>query len=111
MIEVNFKKTNGEIIKVEVEEGTTLMEAAKFYASLDEVPGDCGGCCACGTCHIHIDDRWLAKVGTADYNSPETDLLEYTKSYDRMKSRLSCQIELKQKHNGILVNLLDDELL
>ena len=35
MIEVNFKKTNGEIIKVEVEEGTTLMEAAKFYASLD----------------------------------------------------------------------------
>ena len=41
----------------------------------------------------------------------ETDLLEYTKSYDRMKSRLSCQIELKQKHNGILVNLLDDELL
>jgi 2Fe-2S ferredoxin len=51
MITVNFKRGQ-ETIPVQVDEGITIMEAARDYGDLPEVPGDCGGCCACATCHI-----------------------------------------------------------
>ena len=67
------------------------MEAAK-EAALDEIPADCGGCCACGTCHVYVNNAWIAKLGEIDYNSTEQSLLEYEKAYKKM------QHSRKQKH-------------
>jgi len=112
MVTVYFVR-NGSKIRVEVPENTTLMEAAKFYSPtpIEEIPATCGGCCACGTCHVHISPQWLDKLGKIDYNTPEINLLEYEQNYKENISRLSCQIVLKPEHDGLIVNLLDNELL
>ena len=109
MITVYFAR-NGNLIPVKVNEGMTLMEAARDYSQIPipEIPADCSGCCACATCHVHIDSKWVDKTGKIDYNTPEIDLLEYEKNFDENKSRLSCQITLTKKHDGLVVHLLGD---
>lgn len=110
MITVNFIRTNNEKVQVKVPAGWTIMEAAK-EACLPEIPASCGGCCACATCHIYVNNAWIAKLGTIDYNSNEQELLEYEKGYKKGISRLSCQISLTKEHDGITLHLLDDQLL
>ena len=111
MITVYFVR-DGSKIRVDVPEGTTLMEAAKdSHVPIHEIPADCGGSCACCTCHIHLTDPWLDKLGKVDYNTTETALLEYEKNYVEGRSRLACQIQLKPEHDGLVVNLLKHELL
>ena len=104
---------NGSKIPVEVEIGASLMEAAKFYSKIDipEIPADCGGACACATCHVHISQQWLDKLGKIDYNTPEIDLLEYESGYKEGISRLACQIRLEKQHDGLIVQLRNDEIL
>ena len=99
-----------EKIPVQVDEGRTLMEAARDFSdtSINEIPADCSGCCACATCHVSIDQNWIDKVGEAKLDSMETSLLEYERGYDRMNSRLACQIQLEKKHDGLVAHLLDN---
>ena len=102
-----------EKIPVQVDEGMSLMEAARDFAnqSIEEIPADCSGCCACATCHVLIDRNWTHIIGQPDLNSAETELVEYEKGYDRMQSRLACQISLEKKHDGLVVHLLDNHKL
>ena len=112
MITVYFVR-NGSKIPVEVDVGASLMEAAKFYSKVDipEIPADCGGACACATCHVYIDQRWLAKYGKTSDNTPEIELLEYEKGFKDGESRLACQITLTKEDDGLIVHLRNDELL
>ena len=112
MITVYFVR-NGSKIPVEVETGASLMEAAKFYSKIDipEIPADCGGACACATCHVYIDQRWLAKYGKTSDNTPEIELLEYEKGFKDGECRLACQITLTKEDDGLIVHLRNDELL
>ena len=109
MITVYFIRGE-EKIPVQVDEGRTLMEAARDYADtrINEIPADCSGCCACATCHVLIDRNWTHIIGQPNLNSAETELVEYEKGYDRMRSRLACQIQLEKKHNGLVAHLLDN---
>ena len=109
MIEVFFIRNNNEKIKVEVPEGHTLMEAAKL-ADIPEIQADCGGCCACATCHVYVGNAWVEKLKNDD-TTPEIDLLEYEKVYKECISRLSCQIYLTKELNGLTVHLRPEELL
>lgn len=111
MITVYFVR-NGLKIKVDVPIGTTLMEAAKYHSKVKirEIPGDCGGVCACGTCHVFIDERWTDKIKPANENNAEIELLEFEKQYKKGLSRLSCQIELTKQHDGLIVHLLDEDI-
>tara|TARA_R110000803_G_scaffold139536_1_gene206161 strand:- start:45 stop:383 length:339 start_codon:yes stop_codon:yes gene_type:complete len=112
VITVNFIRGE-EIIPVQVDEGMTLMEAARDYSTnpIDEIPADCSGCCACATCHVLVDRNWTHIIGQPNQGSVETDLMEYEKGYDRMQSRLACQISLEKKHDGLVVHLLDNHKL
>ena len=107
MITINFKRGQ-EIIPVQVDEGMTIMEAARDYGNIPEIPGDCGGCCACATCHIKVDENWIDKIGKVDENSFEGSLIEYEKGYNPNLSRLGCQIQLNKEHDGLVVHLLDN---
>ena len=109
MITVYFMRGE-EKIPVQVDEGRTLMEAARDFSdtSINEIPADCSGCCACATCHVSIDQNWIGKVGEAKLDSMETSLLEYERGYDRMSSRLACQIQLEKKHDGLVAHLLEN---
>jgi 2Fe-2S ferredoxin len=53
MVKVNFVRDSGETLSVDMPVGYTIMEAAK-QLDLPEIPADCGGCCACATCHIYM---------------------------------------------------------
>ena len=109
MITVYFIRTNNEKVCVEVPEGTTLMQAAR-EAKLREIPADCGGNCACATCHIHLTNAW-SHLLPIKQNGLEQSLLEYEKGYIEGVSRLSCQIQLTKDLNNLTVRLRDNELL
>jgi 2Fe-2S ferredoxin len=92
-----------------VPEGSTLMQAAR-EADLREIPADCGGNCACATCHIHLTNAW-SHLLPIKQNSIEQSLLEYEEGYIEGVSRLSCQIKLTKELNNLTVRLRDNELL
>ena len=109
MITVYFIRTNNEKVCVEVPEGTTLMQAPR-EAKLREIPADCGGNCACATCHIHLTNAW-SHLLPIKQNGLEQSLLEYEKGYIEGVSRLSCQIKLTKELDNLTVRLRDNELL
>ena len=108
MVKVNFIRDT-ETISVDMPVGSTIMEAAKEL-QLREIPADCGGSCACATCHIHVDDVWLERLKIKQ-NSLEQSLLEYEKDYIDGVSRLACQIQLDDSLNNVTVKLRKNELL
>ena len=109
MVKVNFIRNGIETISVDVPVGRTVMEAAK-EADIEEIPADCGGSCACATCHIIVDDVWCDKIKIEE-NSMEQELLEYEPGYIKGKSRCGCQIYLTENLDGLKVKLRDNELL
>jgi len=111
MITVYFVR-NGMKIRVDVPIGMTLMEAAKKYSVIEirEITADCGGACACGTCHVTIDERWIDKLLPMNENYAELDILEFDKQYKKGLSRLACQIQLTKEHDGLIAHLLDEDI-
>lgn len=104
-IDVNVKYKNiNETISVP--EGTSIMEAIRFYSKdlKDSISADCGGNCACATCHVYIQPNQLFKVGKVEEGSMEDELLIYEGNFQE-NSRLSCQIRLKPEHNGISLTI------
>ena len=109
MVKVFFKRDD-EVLSTDMPVGSTLMEAAKDL-NLREIPADCGGSCACATCHIHVDSvEWQEKLKIKE-NSLEQSLLEYEPDYIEGVSRLACQIQLNDDLNNVTVKLRKHELL
>ena len=109
MVKVNFIRGT-ETISVDMPVGSTIMEAAKEL-QLREIPADCGGSCACATCHIHVDSvEWQQKLKIKE-NSLEQSLLEYEPDYIEGVSRVACQIQLNYDLNNVTVKLRKHELL
>ena len=73
-------------------------------AGYEEIEAICGGGCACATCHVHVADQ--AQFELQDIEENEEMLLELADNYDVSLSRLSCQINLQEQHNGLRVQLL-----
>lgn len=98
---IRFIEHDGTEHMAEIEEGKSLMQAA-----LDNgVPGidaDCGGSCACGTCHVIVDRNWIAKTGAM--SSIEEQMLDLTPEKEET-SRLACQISLSEAMDGMVVRL------
>ena len=103
MTNINFKLRNGEIKKIDAEDGLTLMEVARDNDL--GIEGTCGGSISCCTCHVVIDKDWFNKVGPA--NPDEEDMLDLA---DGLKptSRLGCQIEVTDKLDGLRVSLPEE---
>src|SRR6476646_5960921 len=101
MVKIVFIQPDGTQQTVDATVGNTVMEAAK----LNDVPGieaECGGACACATCHVYVDDTWRDKTGTP--SQMEEDMLDF--AFDvRDQSRLSCQIKLKPELDGLVVRV------
>ena len=101
MPQVKFIEFNGTEHVIDATTGESIMLAA----TTNLVPGidaDCGGECSCATCHVLINDEWLAKL--APISETEDSMLDLNP--DRTShSRLSCQIEMSDALNGIVVQL------
>ncbi len=106
-VKVHFKTTDGEIETVECPEFNTVMEASKYYSRasyIENIDAECGGACACATCHVIVDDKWIDKVGKPKGDSAEQELLDYEPKATE-NSRLSCQITLEKKLDGLIVHI------
>ncbi len=101
MPQVKFIEFNGTEHVIDANPGESIM----LTATTNLVPGidaDCGGECSCATCHVLIDDEWLVKL--APISKTEDSMLDLNP--DRTsKSRLSCQIEMSDELDGIVVKL------
>ena len=107
MPEVTYIEFNGTPHRVEVPIGTTLMRGAVD----NNVPGidaDCGGECACATCHVYIDAAWLPKIGLPVPGSQEASMLSFA-AVTQPDSRLSCQIKVTDELNGLVVRMPDSQ--
>lgn len=101
MAKVTYIEFNGKVHEVEVRTGQSLMEGA----TSNMVPGivaDCGGACACATCHVYIDAEWMPRVDAA--GEMETAMLDVV-TYPEANSRLSCQIRVSDALDGLIVRL------
>jgi ferredoxin, 2Fe-2S len=101
MPKVTFVAFTGVAHTVEVPIGTTLMRAATDNR-VPGIDGDCGGNCACATCHIYVDPIWSDRLGAR--SATEEDMLNIV-AEPRGNSRLACQIELTDALNGLIVSL------
>jgi 2Fe-2S ferredoxin len=101
MISITFISHSGASHQVLAQPGMSVMQAAK----LNEVPGIlavCGGACACATCHVYISPEWADLVGSP--SDMESLIIEFAQERGE-HSRLSCQIELTESLNGLVVRL------
>ncbi len=79
----------------------TVMETARKHL-IEGIEAECGGACACATCHVYVDEAWQQKVGGA--NEMEEDMLDF--AFDvRPSSRLSCQIKVTDDLDGLVVRV------
>ena len=98
---ITFVEHDGTQHVAEIEVGKSLMQVAMDHG----VPGidaDCGGECACGTCHVILDSQWMDVAGSAQ--ADELQMLDMTPE-KASTSRLSCQIKVSDAMNGMVVHL------
>lgn len=101
MAKITFMQPDGTTQTVDAEIGLTVMEAAKLN-SIAGIDAECGGACACATCHVYVDAAWLAKTGKP--SAMEEDMLDF--AFDvQGSSRLACQIKVTPELDGLLVRV------
>lgn len=101
MPQVTYIEHDGTEHPVEVQDGLSVMRGAVD----NDVPGidaDCGGQCACATCHVFVDEAWLARTGAPD--EQEESMLSFAATA-QSNSRLSCQITMTADLDGLVVRL------
>ena len=103
MIHITFIDSGGTARTVEGEVGSTVMETA-IKNGVPEIEAECGGACACSTCHVYIDEAWREKVG--EPSPMEEDMLDFAYNV-QPNSRLSCQIKVREDFEGLTVRTPD----
>ena len=100
MPHITFVDFQGERRTVEVADGLSVMEGALRH-SIPGIDGDCGGACACATCHIHIDPAWMPRLPPA--SELEAAMLTLANDADAF-SRLACQVKMTPELDGLVVS-------
>jgi 2Fe-2S ferredoxin len=91
--------------EVEVEKGYSVMEGA-INNNIEGIVAECGGACACATCHAYVDEAWLDKLPPMD--DMEDSMLDA--AFERKaNSRLTCQIEVSEDLDGLVVRVAEND--
>ncbi len=101
MPKIKYITSDGKDFDVEAETGSTVMETA-VKNSVPGIEAECGGACACATCHVYVDDAWTAVTGEPE--AMEEDMLDFAFEV-QPNSRLSCQIKISEELNGLVVRI------
>lgn len=105
MPKIIFLTPEGTRHEVEVEKGYSVMEGA-INNNIDGIVAECGGACACATCHAYIDESWLSKMPEMD--DMEDSMLDA--AFERKdNSRLTCQIEMSDDLDGLVVQVAEND--
>ena len=101
MAKIHFVDHTGETRIIDVENGATVMEAA-IRNAVPGIEAECGGACACATCHVYVEDGWFERLPQAE--ELEQQMLDF--AFDvQPNSRLSCQIKVDDSLDGLVVRI------
>lgn len=100
MPKITFVDSAGAARQVAAIAGETLMEAG-VKADVPQLAAECGGACACATCHVYIDERFMVRTGLP--SATEKDMLDFAESPVQPNSRLACQIVVTEDMDGLEV--------
>jgi ferredoxin, 2Fe-2S len=105
MTKVTYIEPDGTPREIEASPGTTVMEAA-VDNNVEGIVAECGGACSCATCHVYVDPEWSARLSPPD--AQEDGMLDCV--LDRQpNSRLSCQIQLSDELDGLVVRVPESQ--
>lgn len=105
MAKITYIEHNGAEHVVDVKTGLSVMEGA-VKNNVPGIDADCGGACACATCHVYVDQDWLAKTG--DRSAMEESMLDFAEGVEP-NSRLSCQIKVTDELDGLRVTMPESQ--
>jgi len=105
MPKIVYIEHNGTEHAIEVKNGLSVMEGA-VNNSIPGIDADCGGACACATCHVHVDPEWFAKLTAPD--ALESSMIDFATGSDQY-SRMSCQIKVSEALDGLVVRLPESQ--
>ena len=106
MAKITYIDNEGSSRTIEVENGLSVMEGA-IQKDIPGIDADCGGSMACATCHVYVEEKWLDKLPKAE--EAEVDMIDM--AYEPKKnSRLSCQITVSDKTDGLVVHLPEKQV-
>ena len=98
MAKIIYVDHDGTERTVEATNGESVMESA-IKNSIPGIDADCGGACACATCHVYVDEAFMEKVGSPE--DMEQSMLEFAENV-QANSRLSCQISVSDELDGLI---------
>ena len=101
MPKITYIEHNGKTHVVEVLNGLSVMEGA-VQNNIPGIDADCGGSCACATCHVYVDEKWFNKLPNKD--DAEEDMLDMAFEPNKC-SRLACQITMIDDLDGLIVKM------
>ena len=101
MTKIKYIEFNGEEHEVDVQNGLTVMEGA-IKNKIPGIDADCGGACACATCHVYVQKEWLSQLPSKE--DTEEDMLDFAFEV-KENSRLSCQLTVTDELDGLVVDL------
>ena len=105
MPKITYTDFDGQSRTVEVKNGLSVMEGA-VKNNIPGIDADCGGACACATCHVYVDEAWREKVGGA--SAMEESMLDFAENV-QPNSRLSCQIKVTDALDGLIVQTPENQ--
>jgi 2Fe-2S ferredoxin len=103
MPKITYVEYSGREHRVEVASGLSVMRGA-VNNNIPGIDADCGGECACATCHVYVEERWLGATGLPVPGSQEAAMLSFA-ALARPNSRLSCQITVTEALDGLIVRM------
>ncbi len=102
MVKIIYVEPTGNRRSIDVEDGWSLMQGA-VTAGVDGILGECGGSCACGTCHCYVEEARIGDLPPVE--AVEEDTLDAVAAEIRPTSRLACQIKASPAIEGLVVTL------
>lgn len=102
MAKITFISHDGAEQVVDIPTGWTVMQGA-VQNGVDGIEGECGGSCACATCHCYVDESFAGSLPAP--TQTEEEMLECTSSERKPNSRLSCQIKVTPELDGLTLHL------
>ena len=105
MAKITYIEHNGTEHVIEVKTGLTVMEGA-VKNNVPGIDADCGGACACATCHVYVVAAWKDKTGTS--SAMEESMLDFAENVEP-DSRLSCQIKVTDALEGLVVRMPESQ--
>ena len=107
MVKITYIEHGGTEHVVDVAVGLTVMEGARDN-NIPGIDADCGGACACSTCHVYVHPDWVGKLPAKD--GMEADMLDFAFEPDPARSRLTCQLKVTPELEGLVVQMPEKQI-